>query len=1075
MVIFTNFSPSKNEEDVVRTSVVSFTLIDDGYSIDINTLGLKIAEQQVISNGTFVNEYSGKIFTTYGKYVVGVYPKLPFFAKASKIDVDIEVYDNDNLNTESYSFYTVGYNAPDVDNSVSTPSRACPSGKPFFPPTDLGLSVALDKGTGTEAELQWKEAFPNDEDNIIFYNVYYSSNREDIFDGYPEFIVSDTKATIGGLPPGDTHYFAVRAAEFNPLVFTINGLQQAGIDMFFYPTTVLDGYISDSATLITANTDGFPTFGIIHLGTELIKYSSLNEIPSGFITDAYGRGYAGTLAESHADNITIRLYNGKEDSNTNIFCATPTFQKPNYALTWIKSDGYGPDGYRDGYDGYDAYYNGLGTSRLFDGYDGYYIYHGKSRDSITTDGTNNDASGNFNRFDYCGTWRTMSPQSFMQGQCRSSYFGGVQVRVDNDGYRHLVKTDVRTHMLQREELLLESTGEPFVLLRRMWTGTHCMCYMNRREHPDARCPICFVPGTLINTKRGFIPIEEIKIGEEVLSDDGEYKKVVNIMERNYNGDVYKIETYTSNPIITTPEHPFLTVISKHNIIRPCGPKIIKNRDDDVNPKLMPSGNWRARVTDKNSERISLGTFSDKKDAEMAIKNYHSMNIHKLDWKDAKDLHKGDWLENKWSNEIVDIEKIFIPIQYLKQIDFVRNDVKEFNVDEDFLWIIGMYLAEGSSGTRHISFSLHKKKINYQNKILKYFKELGFNGVIRKTSENGVSVDINSTSLSLWFQKLLGKKCYNKKIPIDFMNLPHHKLISLIQGIWDGNGNKNCNEIRQTSKILALQIIEILHKLGKQPHLIRRQSSFLTKNGNFCYIVTWKGEILVHNNRKNSWEFKKELLVRIKDISKEYYSGKVYNLEVEDRHTYVVENIVVHNCFNTGFVQGFIQFFNSRRSDRRLLIRVDPATDDLSIVDRGGLEPLYEPSAWTLPFPAIKDRDILVRFNSNNTEEFRYEILDVTRVRALFTQTGAQKFRMKRLPKTSLMYQFPIVRDTKPIPGAIITSTNSGPGLNPHFHQLIIRIGTNLTKIRSATLESENHNHIVINGIVQQVLGHTHIL
>jgi hypothetical protein len=181
------------------------------------------------------------------------------------------------------------------------------------------------------------------------------------------------------------------------------------------------------------------------------------------------------------------------------------------------------------------------------------------------------------------------------------------------------------------------------------------------------------------------------------------------------------------------------------------------------------------------------------------------------------------------------------------------------------------------------------------------------------------------------------------------------------------------------------------------------------------------------------------------------------------------------CFNTGFVQGFIQFFNPRRSDRRILVRIDPAADDLNIMDRGGLEPAYEPSAWTLPFPAIKDRDIIIRFNPDNTEEFRYEVLDVTRVRSMFVQTGAQKFRIKRLPKTEIMYQFPVVRDTSPVPGSLITSTNAGPGLSLHYHSLVLKEGVNISSIKVATLVAENHNHIVINGVVQSVLGHTHTL
>jgi hypothetical protein len=181
------------------------------------------------------------------------------------------------------------------------------------------------------------------------------------------------------------------------------------------------------------------------------------------------------------------------------------------------------------------------------------------------------------------------------------------------------------------------------------------------------------------------------------------------------------------------------------------------------------------------------------------------------------------------------------------------------------------------------------------------------------------------------------------------------------------------------------------------------------------------------------------------------------------------------CLGFGFVQGAVQFFNPRRTDRRILVRVDPAADDVNIVDRGGLEPMYEPGAWTLAFPAIKDRDILIRFNPDNTEEYRYEILDVTRVRATFTQTGAQKFRMKRFPVTDPIYQFPVLRDASPRPGTTQTSVTSASGLRPHSHQVIFPEGVNVLTYRVATLVSEGHNHIIFNGVVQNVINHTHTI
>jgi hypothetical protein len=49
--------------------------------------------------------------------------------------------------------------------------------------------------------------------------------------------------TVGGFAPADTNYFGVRAAEFDPLIFTTDGLLQAGLYMFFYPSAAIDGYV----------------------------------------------------------------------------------------------------------------------------------------------------------------------------------------------------------------------------------------------------------------------------------------------------------------------------------------------------------------------------------------------------------------------------------------------------------------------------------------------------------------------------------------------------------------------------------------------------------------------------------------------------------------------------------------------------------------------------------------------------------------------------------------------------------------------------------------------------------------
>lgn len=662
MAEFTKLLPAPGQTAVPRTAAVNFTVLEGASGAQINSLTTSIDGVKAIDNGLFVNNFNGQIILGTNLWVVSVYPKPPLYLDhASKISISSNILDSYSvMDSYGWDFYTVGYIQPGSPLPIppggpipsSVPSRACLIGKPFFVDYEVGLEVALDEGTGTEVELEWKQASPSDENNFIVYNIYSHTNKINVFDSNPQFLTTDLSATIGGLKPGDLRFFAVRASEWNPNISNLSGLTQAGIDLYSYPSTTLTENIEDGYTTIKVDSiNDFPEKGILLIEDELIKYNSIQQIPASFIVDV--RGYINTIAEEHSADTTILLYKGVEDGNTIIAQTLPSFQKPNWPITYVLGDGYGPDGYRDGYDGY-AYH------------DGYLIPKQIIRDDITGPIDANDNASDFPSFDYCGTWRRQSPQNFWQGQCTGSYFGGIQKK---DGV-FVRESNVFNHMLQREELMLETTGEPFVLLRRKWTGTRCICHRLRREHPDKRCPI---------------------------------------------------------------------------------------------------------------------------------------------------------------------------------------------------------------------------------------------------------------------------------------------------------------------------------------------------------------------------------------------------------------------CFGTGFQGGYDQFINTRRPDGRMLARVSPTNEDLKIEDKGGLTPDYSPNVWTLAFPGLKDRDVLIRFNEDGTEEFRYMILNVERTKAFFGKPGAQKFNMQRVHRTDPIYQFPAQRNMSPHPFIIQTSVSSAIGVTEHNHTMYIPEGKNQANINGVTNESRGHTHIVRNGIVQPTLNHTHSL
>jgi len=181
------------------------------------------------------------------------------------------------------------------------------------------------------------------------------------------------------------------------------------------------------------------------------------------------------------------------------------------------------------------------------------------------------------------------------------------------------------------------------------------------------------------------------------------------------------------------------------------------------------------------------------------------------------------------------------------------------------------------------------------------------------------------------------------------------------------------------------------------------------------------------------------------------------------------------CLTTGFVGGYEQYFNTRRSDRRLMIRFDATNDDVAYKNRG-FEENFLPNAWTVVSPAIKDRDMLIRFNRDGTEEYRYEILNVNRNRLLFSVEGAQKFQLHRCDKTDIIYQYRTIRDASKLPTILNTSVSNLVGHGPHLHNIVINENiTMLTQVNQTTSVNFGHSHYIINGEVQEVLGHTHTI
>lgn len=378
-----------------------------------------------------------------------------------------------------------------------------------------------------------------------------------------------------------------------------------------------------------------------------------------------------------------------------------------------------------------------------------------------------------------------------------------------------------------------------------------------------------------------IKIQNAKIGDRVLTHLGNYKTVVDINTHEHRGMVTRIEYVGwSEPLACTYDHKiFIKREGSCKWVRACDtlpsdsmafPKQKKwTRLESV--KIKPE--WRLY---KTGEKPTKCTFEN---CDKPIEARGLCRIH------YRSLISG--LDRPKKPEQINSRYVRLP--------------DEIEINDDWLYLFGWFAAEGFSSllpgkSKFVSFSGHEKEEQTLKKIACILNGLGIKSYIyRKKGEHGIEMRSYSGELSLWFRAWFGHTAKNKTLPKEILDLPPDQAAIFLKGYTDGDGYQRKRQVEwvSASPVMCYQMCELAIRSGFIPTM----RPVVVKN-NTLWVGGYTKFSKCDNARLRDQD-ENYVYRPIKRVETKNEITEVYDLTVEEDHSFTVGFATVHNCHRIG--------------------------------------------------------------------------------------------------------------------------------------------------------------------------------
>lgn len=345
---------------------------------------------------------------------------------------------------------------------------------------------------------------------------------------------------------------------------------------------------------------------------------------------------------------------------------------------------------------------------------------------------------------------------------------------------------------------------------------------------------CFVAGTKIYSNKGYKNIEDIAVGDYVLTHTGAFQKVLNVGMK-FSNDIYKIKAQGILETTVTGNHPYYIRSMKRS--------------------------WN------NEKRMYERSFS------------------KPEWKEVKKIGTKDFIginilktsENPMSLTQVDC---WLLGRYVAD-GYIRNSIRQNRTNSYnhiVVFCIGKekierFKYETSKSKYHIGFS--EERTSYKCRII----DESFMNLCLECGKGAMNKHIPSWIMNLpnhLLEEFLngymsGDGCYT-------------------------NNNYKATTISKQLALDLLLCVQKVYRVGARIYRTRRKKKTFIEgrcvNQKDTYEIIFTKEM---HKQKNYEVIDDIIWYPVKDIQRQDYAANVYNLEVELDNSYTANNAIVHNC------------------------------------------------------------------------------------------------------------------------------------------------------------------------------------